>query len=286
MLLSNVEYVALRLARRFLFPTVPRRLARLLPYYRANVSETQPDETCAMYAQWLGVAGRNLEQCGVVEVGSGATNGAGYALACAGVRRVWCVEPFVEFDRKTDARLLRRLAREHGRNPSDLMSVVRRCVSLDEVGAGVGDVVVSHSVLEHVSNLASLCDAMYRVLAKDGSMLHVVDYRDHFFKYPLHFLQFSSRTWAAFLDPGDLPRTRLSEHLAELERSGFATRVLYKEDDLREFERVKSRISPDFDLTDQTLGVVKAVLYCERAESMRAGSDVFRQSIEDRNAAR
>ena len=98
-------------------------------------------------------------------------------------------------------------------------------------------------------------------------MLHIVDYRDHFFKYPLHFLQFSARTWRRFLDPGDLPRWRLSHHLMALDRAGFDTRVMRQEEDAREFERIRFHISPDFDLEDPRLGVLNAVLYCERKSS-------------------
>ena len=60
-------------------------------------------------------------------------------------------------------------------------------------------------------------------------MLHVVDYRDHFFKYPLHFLQFSQNTWRRFLNPGRLAtlatcRSRDSTWTGWIQRPGCSQR--------------------------------------------------------------
>jgi SAM-dependent methyltransferase len=137
-------------------------------------------------------------------------------------------------------------------------------VSFDEIGAGQADVILSHSVLEHVAGLSTLFAQMSAVLADGGVMLHIVDYRDHFFKYPLHFLQFSRWTWQHLLNPGDLPRWRLGDHKAALERAGFKLRVIQQEEDAGQLARIRPHISSDFDLNDPSLGVLCAVLYCER----------------------
>ncbi len=268
LLLSNVEYVTLRLVRRFLLPKALHRWGRYLPYYRINLSETQPEHTYRLYARWLAVAGCSLAGRRVVEVGSGATNGAGYELACAGTTRVWCVEPYVEFDHDKDAALLAQIARANNQDAAKIAAEVSRCSSLDSVGAGNADIILSHSVLEHVRDLEALFSQMSIALTKGGAMLHVVDYRDHFFKYPLHFLQFSPQSWRRFLDPGDLPRWRLGHHRLALERAGFDVRILYQEADAAEFERIRPHISSHFDLTDPSVGILHAVLYCERAQSL------------------
>ena len=270
LLISNVEYVVLRLVRRFLFPRALQRLGiclPYLPYYRMNLSETQPEHTCRIYVDWLATTGWSVTGRRVVEVGSGGTNGAGYALACAGAAHVWCVEPYIAFEPSKDMLLLAQLARLHKQDPARMAAAVTRCPSFDSVPTGSADIILSHSVLEHVSDLAALFSQMGTALAMGGVMLHVVDYRDHFFKYPLHFLQFSAESWRKFLDPGDLPRWRLSDHRLALERAGFALRVLHQEENTVEFERMRAHISSDFDLEDPSLGVLHAVLYCERKGS-------------------
>ena len=267
LLFTNVEYILLRLVRRFLLPKDLRYLGRYFPYYRPNRSETTPEDTSQLYIRWLSQRGRSVAGRTIVEVGSGATNGAAYALVCAGVARVWCVEPYVRFDSRQDSVLLQRLSHVHHRDPAQVASAVTRCDSIHALAPGA-DIIVSHSVLEHVRDPTRLFAQMRAVLSSEGCMLHIVDYRDHFFKYPLHFLQFSNRSWQRLFDPGDLPRCRLSEHHLALERAGFDVEILHREEDKAEFERIRPHISADFDLGDPTLGVLGAVVYCEHGKSL------------------
>ena len=96
--LSNIEYIALRLARKFLFPTDLQRVGRYLPFYRTNLAEVRPDQVCDSNCASLAQVSRSVEGKRIVEVGSGSTNGAGYALVSTGASRVWCIEPYVHLD--------------------------------------------------------------------------------------------------------------------------------------------------------------------------------------------
>jgi SAM-dependent methyltransferase len=260
--LSNVEYVTLRLVRRFLFPTDLQRIGRYLPFYRTNVAEVRPEYVCELYRDALAENRLSIDGGRVLEVGSGATNGVGYALACAGASRVWCIEPFVPLDRALDIALLARAADQHGVPADSLSAIVQRCDSFASVGAAQADLILSHSVLEHLADPAAVFSEMKSALSRHGVMLHVVDYRDHFFKYPLHFLQFSRTVWQRFLNPGDLPRWRLNDHVTALRRAGFDVTVLRQVSDARELERIRPHISSDFDANDATVGVLQAVLLC------------------------
>ena len=82
------------------------------------------------------------------------------------------------------------------------------------------DVVLSNSVLEHVQDLPALFAELARILAPGGVMLHRVDYRDHFFKYPFHFLLYPRWVWNWFLNPGDLPRWRYDDHAVRPPQAG------------------------------------------------------------------
>jgi SAM-dependent methyltransferase len=260
-----VEYVALRLARRFVFTEgILRRFGGLVPYYRTNANEVDARPVIELYERALARSGRRLPANPLIlEIGSGATNSVGYAMArhrLAGSHgRIVLFEPFASLDEVADRR--HRVDLSPG-----IAQRVRRVSMLQGVASGSVDLVLSHSVLEHVRDLASTIAELDRVMAPSGIMLHAVDYRDHFFKYPFHFLLFPKRLWDRWLDPGDLPRWRLGDHLRLLQAGGFRTEVLDVESLPREFAKVAQGIHPEFDRSDPNLAVARATLLVSRGD--------------------
>jgi SAM-dependent methyltransferase len=258
-----VEYVVLRLARRFVFTEgILKRFGGLVPYYRANANEVEAYPVIELYQRSLTRSGRRLPANPVIlEIGSGATNSVGYALArhrVAGTHgRIVLFEPFASLDEAADRRHRADL-------PPDIAQRVQRVSTLQGIASGSVDLVLSHSVLEHVRDLAPTIAELDRVMALSGIMLHAVDYRDHFFKYPFHFLLFSRRFWDRWLDPGNLPRWRLGDHLRLLQAGGFRTEVLDFEALPSEFAKVASAVHPDFDRSDPNLAVARATLLVTR----------------------
>ena len=123
------------------------------------------------------------------------------------------MEPYAEFDETLDDLLLSRLADSQDYDKQILKSRVQRLRGLKAIESQSVDIILSNSVMEHVSDPHELFGELKRVLRNDGVMLHIVDYREHFFKYSYHFLQSSRRTWNRFLNPGDLPVWRLDDTL-------------------------------------------------------------------------
>jgi len=96
-------------------------------------------------------------------------------------------------------------------------------------------------------------------------MLHRVDYRDHFFKYPFQFLTFPKAIWDNLLNPGDLTRLRLDDHLRALAQSGFRTDVFEREKDVPNFTAVAPFLAPEFAGRDpDMLAVTLAALFCRK----------------------
>lgn len=258
-----VEYVTLRVARRFLFSdAMLHRVGRFVPYYRVNSNEVDARPVVELYRRALERSGHALPSpATILEIGSGATNSVGYALArspMAGADgRVVLFEPFAALDEAADAR-------DRAAAPPDAVSRVRRLRSLDGVPAGSVDLVVSNSVLEHVRDFEATVAELDRVLSPSGIMLHAVDYRDHFFKYPYHFLLFSRPVWDRWLDPGDLPRWRLGDHLRQLRARGFSTQVIDAVSMPDEFAKVAPSMSPAFDRADPEVAVASATLIVKR----------------------
>lgn len=262
MLLSNLEYVPLRLLRRFVLRgSLLEHFASLIPYYEVSRNEVSSDPIVSEYARYLAIAGATFRGAEILEVGSGRTNSVGHALAMAGTRKVTCLEPHASFDREGDARLLEALAGTNRVATEALAARVERVTSLAAVADASVDLVLSSSVLEHVRDLRSLIGELRRVLRPGGSMLHLVDYRDHFFKYPFHFLQFSARVWDRFLDPGDLPRWRLSGQLRVFAEAGLRVDVLERDRDEAALAKVAPYLAHDFDASDPELAVTRAVLF-------------------------
>lgn len=261
---SNLEYVTLRLIRRFLFTgAVLDRMGGVIPYWRVNQGRLDPEPIVTAYLKLARQAGIDLHGTRVVELGCGATNGTGYEWTARFGGQWIGVEPFALFDQGLDATLLS-MARQ--RHPSASRERTSRVRELDSLDSGSFDIVVSNSVLEHVRDPLALFRECKRVLAPDGVMLHQVDYRDHFFKYPFHFLTFSKALWDNLLDPGDLPRLRLDDHLLALRTSGFDCEVLKRETAPEALAAVIPFLAPEFSSRDRgMLSTTTAALACRKS---------------------
>ena len=196
----------------------------------------------------------------MLELGSGRTNSVGYLLAALGAARVICLEPFAELDRAQDEKLLNSIASLRSTTPKKIADRVDRVQSLIGLRDGSVDIVLSSSVLEHVKELETTLGELKRVSRPAGAMLHLVDYRDHFFKYPYHFLQFSRTTWERFLNPGDLPRWRLADHLVALRTLGFAVEILERRMDPEAFDKIRPHLAREFVPSDPELPVTYAAI--------------------------
>ncbi|MCI0654907.1 MAG: class I SAM-dependent methyltransferase [Methylococcaceae bacterium] len=265
LLLSNLEYVLLRLVRRFLAPdALLRRFGRWFPYYRAHLSQDAPDAIVDRYVKYLARRRVDIAGATILELGAGATNSCGYELAARRARHIFCVEPFVPFEADLDRKTLALTAARHGQGMESLAAATERLLDIRRIPDRAVTVILSHSVLEHVQQPRQLFTEMRRVLTDGGAMLHLVDYRDHFFKYPLHFLQFSSATWNRFLNPGDLPRWRLTDHVEQAQDVGLKIEVLEQDKDAAAFDCIHSHMAPEFSAYGEGAGILGAVLYARK----------------------
>ena len=260
---SNLEYITLRLVRRFLFSgDVLDRIGSLVPYWRVNQGRLDPEPIVTAYQRLARAAGVDITDKRVVELGCGAANGTGYEWTARFAGTWTGVEPFAFFDTDLDARLLEQVRLSH---PKASRENVRRVRNLEALDTGSADLIVSNSVLEHIRDPSAVFAQCARVLAPGGAMLHQVDYRDHFFKYPFHFLTFSKPIWDNLLDPGDLPRLRLDDHLDALRCAGFTTQILERATDPAALAAVAPFLDKAFARQDRDmLATTTAVLFCRK----------------------
>lgn len=264
-LLRDLPYLVPRVVRRKCFPTaIPRMLSAWLPGFRANAGTHSCARVLHLYDKYLVTRLGSTWPRGrrILEVGIGATNSSAYEAAALGAATAVAFEPFVALDPALDSALLAECAQRHGLAAETITSRVRRVKELGDLSASSIDLVLSNSVLEHVGNMDALTSELKRVLAPDGAMLHLVDYRDHYFRYPYHHLLWSDEVWARWLNPGDLPRWRICDHIECFERHGFDVETLRATSLAAEFEKVRDRLHPRFAGYDESaMSTAFGVLY-------------------------
>jgi SAM-dependent methyltransferase len=252
-LLRDLPYLVPRVIRRKCFPTdIPRGLSAWIPGYRANLGTLSCAEVVNLYQPFL------TPRLGpdwprdrrILEIGIGATNSSAYEMAALGAASAIAFEPFIPLETALDSTLLAECAQRHALSAEAITARVRRLTSLDTVAAAGIDLILSSSVLEHVSDMDALARDLRRVLAPGGAMLHLVDYRDHFFRFPYNHLLWSDAVWDRWLNPGDLPRWRISDHVQCFERHGFRVEILQTKQLDAEFAKVRDRIHPRFTAYD------------------------------------
>ncbi len=263
MLLSNVEYVPLRLLRRFVLREgLLLRFGAFLPYYRTNLNQADPARLADAYQRNLASARFSPTGLRLLEIGVGRTNSVAYEMSARFETQAFTVfEPFVGLSPAEDSKLLLKVAARHNRPADDLATRVHRIARLEAIEDGSINLILSSSVLEHVGDPRKLFARLRRILAPGGAMLHLVDYRDHFFKYPYHFLQFRKATWNRWLNPGDLPVWRLYDHLDQLEETGFSARVLEESSDPEAFAAIAAHVSADYPANDERLKTTTAAIW-------------------------
>jgi len=220
------------------------RFGSFLPYVEPNEGADHPGD---VVAKWQGAARQaeiNLNGLRVAELGPGRAHGTGNHLLEAGVSSWVGIEPF--------------------RSADPPPAPLKKVSWAGELPPASVDVVVSHSVLEHVRTPDQLLKDLDQLLTPDGVMIHVVDYRDHFFKYPFHFLTFTEKAWQRWLDPGDLPRWRLYDHVGWFSQAGWTVEVVNEVRDEAAFERVRSELKPPFSSAPETVCVTGATLIVRR----------------------
>ncbi len=236
-----VEYIALRMLRRFVFTyNFLLRFGRFIPYYQVNMNQDMPEELVERYIRYMPDLNRRYDdwsEVRILEVGAGTTNAVGLLLAHRLGCKVDVFDPYVQFDQEQTNKCI-----AHFKMHDETVNRVRRVEKLD----GEYDFILSNSVLEHVKDIDQFFIDTKEVLKENGAMVHFVDYRDHFFKYPYFFLMFSKRTWDTFLNPGDLYRWRLDHHLEAVKKVMMKLEILETEILEDEAVRIEKRIQPYF----------------------------------------
>jgi hypothetical protein len=251
---SPIGYIFPRLFRRYLPSPVISMAKRLQLGIVPGLETRDPVAAVDRYEKELHAHGRKWDGMCVLVLGYGGFLGLGVELLYRGAKHVILVDPFAQINHQANRKLPEKYLPYltiHGKEiiPKQnwITLVHEEMHNHDFSQHDPIDLCLSSSVLEHVSSLDSILDGLSKITHPEGFHLHYVDLRDHFFKYPFEMLCFSEKVWNGFLDPpSHLNRFRLWEYKEDFNRYFRHVEVEIIERDLISFNRVKSRIRPEF----------------------------------------
>jgi hypothetical protein len=274
-----LDYLALRLMRRLLPRGAMRWALRQRLGAVPGMETRSPLAAADRYVHALRAAGRGLEGKTILVFGYGGYFGLGVELLRRGARHVVLCDPYAEPARAANRELAEQAApylRLAGGEavadpawitpvPEDIRSFVRRANTLV-------DLVLSSSVLEHLSEPKAIVAALASATASDGLQLHFVDLRDHYFRRPFEMLCHSPEVWRRFLNPpSHLNRLRVWDY-ERLFRAHFAeVRWEALSSDVEGLRQARRRIRREFLSGDEALDAVTRIALWA-AQPRRAGS--------------
>jgi SAM-dependent methyltransferase len=240
-----------------------------------------------LYNKILAHFEQKIENKIILEIGSGSCNPSALAFLLFGARRIILHEPFID---KKDRSLLSKHALMLFNSLKD--APVQR--SFEEVFAGKEinsdlvnidcrsaydtglpdcsvDILLSHVALEYIKDIKKVFCEQFRIVRPGGCILHIVDLRDHYFKYPFEMLTFSNFLWKNVLTRlnrggGYQNRLRVDDYMRIIQGTGFSNLQWYPlSSNIENYQKIKSRIHADFaNREDKMMAVETVVLFAQK----------------------
>lgn len=264
----NLNYVFLRLVRHFTPEAVARFLLKRRWIIRPGGESSNPARTVEKYLQALSDHGMSVQNARVMIFGYGGRFAVGVDLLRRGARHVVLCDHFVLLDEVRNLELLpdfeSYLALENGRvRPrAEHITMIHGDIRSAAVQRQIQevDIVLSASVLEHLDDVDGVMRALARLTADSGVNLHLVDLRDHYFKYPFEMLTYSEIVWKRLLNPtSNLNRFRVKDYQNAVARHFERVQITIVRRNLEEFRKALPRIRPEFLTGDESEDSVESI---------------------------
>ncbi len=249
-----LPYLFARVFRRAMPGWVTRRMLESRVFLVPGTETTRPEFAAERYAGLLHAAGRSLEGSRVFVLGYGGYFGLGVELVRRGARHVVLCDPYAKEDSAANRRLAKAggpaIKLEDGRPvlEPDRISVFRGTASAyARTGPIPPDLVLSSSVCEHLRDAGGMMATLRDLMRRDGLQVHIVDMRDHFFRYPFEMYCHSDGIWRRFFDPPSHHNRIRPWTWEAMFREHFRdVRVDVLEADRVAFQQAEPRIRPEF----------------------------------------
>lgn len=234
--MANYRYILMRTARHFMPDTLARMFLLNRFIIRPSLETSSPNSAVERYSAALAEEGVTIKDKRVMVFGYGGKPEIGSAIMQSGAREVLLVErPGLELE--PNAAL----------DPEKIIRLHQDIRTLDEKELQPVDIVVTHSVFEHLTDASGIAAALARFTKPGGCQLHYIDLRDHYFKYPFEMLKFSDQVWKNWLNPtSNLNRLRLFEYERIFKQHFKNVKISVTERNIDEFIKAKPAIQPQF----------------------------------------
>ncbi len=254
-LFPPARYWTMRLLRRM---TPQRIVATMLDrgfYLKAGWDTSAPNVSLQLYEDAARQHGKTLRDSHVCILGYGGGFAVALHMLELGVRHVTLQDPYCERrnyrNKQLDPSRMAKFFDNDGGTwlpKHEYITVTREPMErLASASSQIFDFVVSSSVLEHVSDLKSVIPACAQLTKPGGLNIHVVDLRDHYFKYPFEMLCYSTATWNRWLNASNnLNRWRLPQYQEIFDGLFSRTEIHILESLEEDFYKVRHRIRPEF----------------------------------------
>ena len=251
----NLKYLVLRLTRHFMPEGMARFLLKRRWFIRPGLESSDPAAAVQQYIKVLSSHGQSIQGKRVLVFGYGGRFAVGVELLRQGASHVILCDHFVLLDKERNLELLPAygdylLSENNDVKPRpDFITLLHgdiRDVSIQKQISEV-DYVLSTSVYEHLDDVDGITQALAELTAQQGTHLHFVDLRDHYFKYPFEMLTFSENVWKNFLNPtSNLNRFRLPAYRKVFENLFQNVDINILQQQESEFIAARSRVRPEF----------------------------------------
>jgi SAM-dependent methyltransferase len=251
----NLQYIILRVVRRFLPETIVRFLLLRNWIIKAGLETNDPVAAVQRYVDLLAQRGRSLHGKRVLVFGYGGRFDIGLVLLKRGAGYVTLCDKYALPDETHNLSTFEHeekyfLREKAGLRPRpEFMNLLQADIRDETVIHNLEpfDLVISNSVYEHLDDVEGITRALARLTKPDGLHIHYVDLRDHLFKYPFAMLCFSEKIWRRWLNPSsNHNRYRVWNYRAAFEScfEHVTIDVLAREDEA--FQKALPHIRPEF----------------------------------------
>ena len=251
----NLRYLLLRLIRHFMPEGLARFLLKRRWIIKPGLESTDPFTASQRYVETLSAQGVDIKGRRVLVFGYGGRFAVGVDLLKRGAAHVILCDHFVLLDTERNSELLSEygnyLKLEHGevQPRGEFITLLHGDIREEPIQKQVAqvDVILSTSVFEHLDDVPGIVSALAKLTAPGGIHLHLVDLRDHFFKYPFELLTYSENVWRNFLNPtSNLNRYRFNEYKRVFESNFVKVEFTVLERLMEEFHKAKDRVRAEF----------------------------------------
>jgi len=253
--MMNLPYVTLRLIRHFLPDSWVMFLKNRNFLVQPGLETYAPSKAVEHYRQVLTRHGLELANKKVMVFGYGGNLSIGCELLNAGASRVFLVEQKGfkdDFDiNKIFQNYPEYFIDQSGKvipNPGkmrlfhdNLENILHRS-DYEKV-----DLVLSNSVFEHVREPLPVAIQLAKMTKAQGSQLHFIDLRDHYFKYPFEMLCYREQTWNQWLNPtSHLNRLRIHNYREIFHQAFRHVEIVIDTSEMVNYLKSLKRMRPEF----------------------------------------